>query len=165
MKHAEFALRCKIAAAIVMTTVLTLVAAPAWAHGGQSPKEGYVMVQQAISFLANEPDAKGTSEALVRVDDALNAEDQDGVDIPVLEQAKAALNAGNADGARPLLQSSIKAAVASLKPATGDETGGGWCRVFLPAPPSGELGRTGQRHSRRPCSDPEPVQHAIEWRR
>lgn len=81
------------------------------------------MVQQAISFLANEPDAKGTSEALVRVDDALNAEDQDGVDIPVLEQAKAALNAGNADGARPLLQSSIKAAVASLKPATGDETG------------------------------------------
>jgi hypothetical protein len=69
------------------------------------------MVQQAISYLVDEPGPKGTSEALARVDNALTAQDQDGVDIPVLVQAKADLKAGNADRARPLLQDSIRAAI------------------------------------------------------
>lgn len=122
MKSALGAMRRRIAAAIVLIAALTMVVEPAWAHG-QSSKEGYVMVQQAISYLVNEPGPKGTSEALERVDDALTAEDHDGVDIPTLVQAKAELKAGNADAARPLLQSSISEAIASLKPATGEETG------------------------------------------
>lgn len=81
------------------------------------------MVQQAISYLVNKPGPMGTSEALVRVDNALAAKDQDGVDIPTLVKAKAKLKAGNADAARPLLQDSISAAIASLNPATGEETG------------------------------------------
>jgi hypothetical protein len=59
----------------------------------------------------------------VRVDNALAAKDQDGVNLPTLVQAKADLKAGNADAARPLLQESISAAVAALKPATGEQTG------------------------------------------
>ena len=81
------------------------------------------MVQQAISYLVNQPGAKGTAEALVRVDNALVAKDQDGVDVATLQQTKADLTAGNTDAARPLLQDSISAAVAALKPATGEQTG------------------------------------------
>jgi hypothetical protein len=109
----------------VAVASLVLVGGPAWAHGGQSATEGYVMVQQAISYLINEPGPTGTSEALVRVDNALAAKDQDGVDVPTVVTAQADLKAGNPDAARPLLQESIKTAVAALKPATGEETGTG----------------------------------------
>ena len=81
------------------------------------------MVQQAISYLVNQPEPKGTAEALVRVDNALAAKDQDGVNVAILQQAKADLTAGNTDAARPLLQNSISEAVAALKPATGEQTG------------------------------------------
>jgi hypothetical protein len=81
------------------------------------------MVQQAISYLVNQPGATGTAQALVRVDNALAAKDQDGVDVATLQQAKVDLKSGNADTARPLLQKSISEATAALKPATGEETG------------------------------------------
>ncbi|WP_354568584.1 hypothetical protein [Glaciihabitans sp. UYNi722] len=81
------------------------------------------MVQQAISYLVNQPGATGTAQALVRVDNALAAKDQDGVDVATVQQAKMDLKAGNVDAARPLLQDSISAATAALKPATGEETG------------------------------------------
>jgi hypothetical protein len=108
---------------LIAVASIVLVAGPAWAHGGQSATEGYVMVQQAIAYLVNEPGPKGTAEALVRVDNALAAKDQDGVDVPTVAKAQAQLKAGNADAARPLLQDSISAAIAALKPAVGDETG------------------------------------------
>jgi hypothetical protein len=123
MKSTRVGMRRRITATIMVIAALTMVAGPAWAHGGQSPSEGYVMVQQAISYLVNQPGAKGTAEALVRVDNALAAKDQDGVNLPTLVQAKADLTVGNADAARPLLQESISAAVAALKPATGEQTG------------------------------------------
>jgi hypothetical protein len=136
MKSTRMAMRPNIAAAIAATAALTMFADPAWAHG-QSSTEGYVMVQQAISYLVNEPGTKGTSEALVRVDNALAAEDHDGVDLPTLVEAKAKLKAGDADAARPLLQDSIRAAIADLKPATGEETG--TTTVIPPLQGSGSL--------------------------
>jgi hypothetical protein len=122
---------------LIAVASIALVAGPAWAHGGQSATEGYVMVQQAIAYLVNEPGPKGTSEALVRVGNALAAEDQDGVDVPTVAKAQAELKAGNPDAARTLLQDSISEAIAALKPATGDETG--TTKVVSPLQGNGSL--------------------------
>ena len=114
----------RVFATAVLAAVASLVVTqPAWADGGSPEDEGYVMVQQAISYLVNEPGPTGTAEALDRVGNALAADDQDGVDILLLEQAQADLEAGKPDDARPLLQDSISEAVASLSLATGEETG------------------------------------------
>jgi hypothetical protein len=107
----------------VAVASLVMVGGPAWAHGGQSATEGYVMVQQAISYLVNQPGPTGTAQALARVNNALAAKDQDGVDVATLTKGKAELTAGNADTARSVLQKSISEATAALKPATGEETG------------------------------------------
>jgi hypothetical protein len=106
-----------------------VLASAAWAHGGTGTKEGYVIVQQALSYLVNDPnpnmsaDAAMTSEAMMKIDAALANEDQDGVAVPKVKEAKAALEAGKFEQARTLLQASIAQALAQLKPATGEETG------------------------------------------
>ena len=102
---------------------LTMVGQPAWAHGGQSPTEGYVMVQQALSYLVTDPSPAGTAQALTKVNDALAAKDQDGVAVAEVKQAKADLMNGDTNSGRALLQGSIKEAIAALKPAVGEETG------------------------------------------
>lgn len=112
---------------------------PAWADPGESAEEGYVMVQQALSFLVNDAGPAGVAQAAAMVDDALAAEDQDGVDVPALEDARAALDAGRADDARDLMQSSIEAALAARGPATGEETG---TTVVLPPFAAGPLSPT-----------------------
>jgi hypothetical protein len=79
--------------------------------------------------LVNDPnpnmsaDAAMTSEAMMKIDAALANEDQDGVAVPKVKEAKAALEAGKFEQARTLLQASIAQALAQLKPATGEETG------------------------------------------
>lgn len=121
----------RLAAEAVLLAVLSSVvmASAAWAHGGAGATEGYVIIQQALSYLVNDPnanmtaDAAMTSEAMMKIDEALANEDQDGVAVPKVKQAKAALEAGNSDQARTLLQASIAGAVAELKPATAEETG------------------------------------------
>lgn len=99
-----------------------LAAAPAWADGGQSTEEGYVMVLQAVSYLVNSPGG-GTVEAIAMVDDALAAADQDGVDVAVLREGRTALEEGRIDEGRALLEKSIIEAVTDLPPATGEESG------------------------------------------
>jgi hypothetical protein len=81
------------------------------------------LVQQAIGHLAYDSGEEGIMAAKEKVEDALNAEDQEGIDVSKLEQAQAALEAGDAAQARPLLQDSISEAMAELPPATGEETG------------------------------------------
>jgi len=116
------------------------LAAPASAHGGDETEEGYLLVQQAIGHLAHETNHEGIALAMEKVDDALATKDQEGVDVAVLEQARQALEAGQADRAWALLQSSITEAVNDLMPATGEETG---TTVILPALP-GRDGLTGR---------------------
>lgn len=116
------------------------LASPAGAHGGDETEEGYLLVQQALGHLAHETNHEGIALAMEKVDDALATEDHEGVDVAVLEQAKQALEAGQVDTARALLQSSIKEAVSDLMPATGEETG---TAVILPALP-GRDGLTGR---------------------
>lgn len=102
---------------------VSVVGAPAWAHGGPGTTEGYVIVQQALSYLVNDTSPAGTMKAMEKVDELLANEDQDGVAVADVEQAKAALSAGDTKTAQTLLQGSITEAVAALKPAVGEETG------------------------------------------
>lgn len=117
-----------------------LAASPALADGGQSSDEGYVMVLQALSFLVNDAGPSGEAQALAMVEDALAAEDQDGVDVATLERAREALEAGSADEAKPLLQDSIGEAIAELQPAVGEETG--TTQMLPPLPPQTALSGT-----------------------
>lgn len=99
-----------------------VVAAPvASSDEGNPSSEGYLLVQQALGHLVHDPADIGP--ALEKIDAALAAPDQDGVAVAELQQAQAALQAGNAAEGRALLQGSIEAALSTLKPATGDETG------------------------------------------
>lgn len=98
-------------------------ASPAWAHGGGETEEGYQLVQQALGHLAHDTSKEGVSLAMEKIDDALATKDQQGVDVDGLKQAQAALEAGQVDEGRALLQKSITEAVGTLKPATGEETG------------------------------------------
>ena len=115
--------RRSLVALAMMLLSVTLLGRPAWAHGGQSATEGYVMVQQALSCLVNDASPAGTAKALLKVDEVLAAKDQDGVAVAEVQRAKVALTAGDTATARTLLQGSIAEAIAALKPAVGDETG------------------------------------------
>lgn len=79
------------------------------------------MVQQALGHIVHDPGNVGP--ALEKIDAALAAPDQDGVSVAEVQQAKAALQAGNSAQARALLQESITVALSTLKPATGGQTG------------------------------------------
>ena len=63
--------------------------------------------------------------AMEKVDDALETEDHEGVDVAEVRQGMAALEAGDVDEARVLLQDSITEALAERPLATGYETGTG----------------------------------------
>lgn len=108
------------AAALILTFG---VSSPASAHGGDETTEGYLLVQQALGHLAHDTSAEGIELAMEKVGDALETEDQDGVDVPELEDAMAALESGSPAFGRTLLQDSIKVALADLPRATGNQTG------------------------------------------
>lgn len=81
------------------------------------------MVQQALSYLFNDYSPVGTANAVGDVNEALAADDQDGVDVADVQRAKIALTAGDTAADRRLLQGSFPEAVGALKPAVGEETG------------------------------------------
>ena len=130
---------CGLVVAAFGLLSLLAVAAPASAHGGDPSQEGYLLVQQALGHLEHDTSQDGIDSAMAKVDDALAADDQDGVSVPDVEQAKAALEAGHVEQARALLQSSITLALSELGPATGEETGTTLVEPALP----GRQGLTG----------------------
>lgn len=114
----------RLVAVAAMSLVGSIVLAPpASAHGGDETTQGYLLVQQAIGHLAHDTGASGIDLAMEKVNDALETEDQEGVDVAELEQGMAALEAGDGVRARQLLQDSISEALVSLPPATGNQTG------------------------------------------
>lgn len=125
-------LRTKILSVCVLTLGGALFASPAWAHGEGESEEGYVLVQQALGHLAHDTTIDGIMLAMEKIDDALGTEDQEGVDVAELQQARAALEAGQTEQGRALLQHSISEAVSELEPATGDETGTAVVLLALP---------------------------------
>lgn len=87
--------------------VLGLGAGPAAADEPGESDEARVLVQQAIALIANTPGDDASIEE--RIDDALAAPKQEGVDLDLVEQAMAALGAGSMEGARSLLERAIGA--------------------------------------------------------
>ncbi len=100
-----------------------LSASPVWAHGDGESGEGYLLVQQALGHLAHDTGSTGVELAVEKVDDALNTEDQEGVDVAELQRARATLEAGDVAQGRTQLAESIREALSQLPPATGEETG------------------------------------------
>ncbi len=111
-----------VVVAIALLGVST-AAVPASAHGTDESKEGYVLVQQALGHLAHDGGHVGMDAAMEKIDDALAAEDHDGVDVAEVQRAKQALESEQIDQARTLLQNSITQALADLPAATGEMTG------------------------------------------
>jgi len=127
---ARRAWRLVVVAAFALTPATLTVAAQA--HGDDESQEGYVLVQQALAHLAHNAGDEGIHLAMEKVDDALLAEDQEGVDVAEVEQGMQALEAGQVDRARTRLQDSIAEAIAGRPLATGYETGTGVVPVELP---------------------------------
>ena len=112
------------------------------AHEGSGETEvGYLLVQQALGHLAHDKTSSGMDGAMEKIGDVLNTKDQAGVNIAEVQQAKAAMEAGQAIQAQALLQHSITEAVSKLMPATGEETG--TKVVSDPLPGRGALGSGG----------------------
>ncbi len=130
-----------LVAGVVVVGGLTS-ATPAWAHAGSGETEvGYLLVQQALGHLAHDKTSFGIDASMEKIGDVLKTKDQAGVNIAEVQQAKAALEAGQATQGQALLQHSITQAVSKLMPATGEETG---TKVVLDGLPGrGALGGAG----------------------
>jgi hypothetical protein len=103
--------------------VALVTGSPASADEPGETDVGYLLVQQALGHLAHDTSSEGLEVAMEKVSDALETNEQEGVDVSTLAQAMAALEAKDVEGARPLLQDSIAEALHNRPPATGMETG------------------------------------------
>lgn len=108
------------------------VASAAHAHGEGETQEGYLLVQQALGYLADDSGPHGADLAMEKINDALETDDQEGVSVGELKQGMDALEAGQVDRARTLFEHSITAALADRPLATGYETGTGVVAAQLP---------------------------------
>ena len=110
----------------VMITALVASISPAQASGGIESKVSKVLIGQSIAIMVNQPDDPAMADE--KLADAQKAEDQAGVDLVALGQARDALAAGDAHRARSLAERSIGAkphangpkppAIGELTPAT-----------------------------------------------
>jgi len=109
----------------VAVLLVAALAGPAWAHEGESDQAA-VLVEQAISLIANEADADRVAE---RIHDAVDAPDQMGVDgAKVREALDLVEQSGATAQARGLLLASLGGKLPSAPtegPAVGTETGTG----------------------------------------
>jgi hypothetical protein len=124
--------------------VLLFSAGPTAAHEGEQSAQASDLVRQGIALIVNTP--KDTMAIEDKINDAINADDKTGVDIALVQQAKAALEAGDLHRVRALLEVSIGAqphlssalpvdigkapaspgaVPAGVNLATGDSPGGG----------------------------------------
>lgn len=114
----------RLSAVALIGLLATFASAPAaWGHGEGETTEGYLLVQQALGHLAHDTSMSGIDLAMEKVDDALETDDQEGVDVAELERGMAALESGDVGQARTLLQDSIRQAMTALPPATAGQTG------------------------------------------
>jgi hypothetical protein len=107
-----------LVACLVGTWLAVLAALPALAHEGDSDQAS-VLVLQAIGIIVNKPDDMDAIGD--KVNDALNAPKKEGVDLAQVQAAKDALDNGNMDQARTLLQQSLQGG--PMEATVGEETG------------------------------------------
>ena len=102
------ALMPALAFGALVAFVVVAAAGPAAAHEGEEGTEAFQFVRQAIALIVNTPD---DHEAIAdKINDAIEAPDDHGVDIALVEQAQAALDAEDPHQTRTLLEQSIGAA-------------------------------------------------------
>lgn len=109
-----------LAALLIGVWLTTIAAAPALARDEGSSDQASVLVLQAIGLIANKPG--GMDDIGAKVDDALQAPNKEGVDMQQVQAAKDALDKGDMDQARTLLQQSLQGGVPT-QGAVGEETG------------------------------------------
>lgn len=112
-----------VVAALVLVISAVVPAAPASAHGEDEDALAYVLIQQALGHLAHGGGHAAMDEALEKVGDALETDEDAGVDLALVRQAQTALEAEDIGQARTLLEQAIQVAVRDLPPATGLESG------------------------------------------
>jgi hypothetical protein len=98
----------RVLAAIGITVWLVLaLATAALAHMGEENVPAFTDVQEGIAILAGQPELM--DNAIDKVHDALDSNDQSGVDVTLVKQASAALSRNDASAALLLLERSIGA--------------------------------------------------------
>jgi hypothetical protein len=118
-------------AALVVVAIAATAPGVAWGHGGEDTERAYDLTRQAIALIVNTPDDMDAIED--KVNDAIEAKNASDVQIPLVEQAKATMEAGDMHQTRTLLEKAIGARVHTSTadpvpmgepaPATGSETG------------------------------------------
>ena len=118
-------------AAMLISLVGLFSPVSAWAHGEGESDECYVLVRQALAYMANTPD--DVMAAQEKVQDALKARNQNCVKPALVGRAMDAIDAGNMIQARDLLQHAVGAGhytganstyvITGSQPLTGVDTG------------------------------------------
>lgn len=116
---------------LLTTALLAVAPAAATAHGEDDPATAFDLVRQAIALIVNTPNHQDTIAD--KIDDALMASDTSNVQLPLVQQAKDAMEAGDLHQTRRLLEQSIGARVhtgnadpvpiGEAPPAAGADTG------------------------------------------
>lgn len=122
--------------ATTLALVLALVLAPsvAGAHEGED-EPAKTLVQEAIALLRGQPDERDA--IMDKMHDALEADDTDGVDLALVEQADAAFEDGQMHRSWDLLEEAIGAAphrIATGPGGVSDSEGSEEEDVNAPAP-------------------------------
>ena len=96
-----------LAALAVAWMAVAVLAAPALAHEGEEEVPARTQVQVADAILRTQPEQ--IELAADRINDALEAKDQEGVDLERVKQAKDTLEAGDMQGTELLLEQALGA--------------------------------------------------------
>jgi len=91
----------------VIAWILLGAAPAASAHMGEENVPAFTDIQEGIAILAGQPDLM--DNAMDKVHDALDSNDQNGVDVALVRQAYAALRRGDGANALLLLEQSVGA--------------------------------------------------------
>lgn len=111
--------RRRVAVGVAAAALVILPAAPVFAHGAGDSTQSRVLVLDALTYLANRP-AGYEDMVSDKIGDALEAPDQEGVNLDKVASAQKAFEGGNPGQARTLLQQSVQPLT---EPVTGEETG------------------------------------------
>jgi hypothetical protein len=116
--------------AALTAALLVLTPTGAWAHGEDESNMAFDLVRRAIGLIVNTPhDSAGIED---KINDALHAEDKSDVKMAPVERAMEALDGGDLDQTRLLLEVAIGArsatggepvSMGNAPPVTGEETG------------------------------------------
>ena len=103
-----------------MSLPLTFTSSVAVAHEGED-QPAKTLIQQAIALLRGQPDQRDA--IMDKMHDALEAKDDEGVDLELVEQADAAFESGRMHKSWDLLEEAIGAAPHRIATGPGDLVG------------------------------------------